>query len=347
MSELDPERGAAPVPPVVTDPTPGLSDASPATSDVPVAAPPAEALPLFASRKLAIDVDGATWLSGLTFSSVGEGVLIIGDASPIFGVLSGLPLGDNWGHCRVASGEWTVNGASVVAGGHRAVCNASPATMVWSGGFTVTEWLAWASRLRGRSRWTTTRHARSLLAGLDLHALGRRRLFELSPLERRLAQIALAVVDDSPVMAVEAPFDDLDERSTDAVWSVLGVAAAGRRVILTASPRASFSAVRQLAEEASDVVVLYGGRCLYAGPSADIFDRPRVYGVTLADEEGGVGAVIDALHEVGIELRGGPRVYLAVCPGGASATDIVLAAHRAAIVVHGCEPLWGRALTGP
>jgi ABC-2 type transport system ATP-binding protein len=76
-------------------------------------------------------------------------------------------------------------------------------------------------RLRGLSRGDARTATTSLLEELSLGALRERPLCRLSGGQRRLAQVAAALVGDRPLLVLDEPTTGLDALARRAVWEVL------------------------------------------------------------------------------------------------------------------------------
>jgi ABC-2 type transport system ATP-binding protein len=78
-----------------------------------------------------------------------------------------------------------------------------------------------AGRLRGLTRSRARTATRTLLDELSLGALRDRPLCRLSGGQRRLAQVATALVGDRPVLVLDEPTTGLDALARRAVWELL------------------------------------------------------------------------------------------------------------------------------
>ncbi len=303
--------------------------------------------PLIEAREARLLVDGAVAMERLTLATVGDRVVLAGDAGALLGALTGVPRsaggagrlqvardGDEVevaGEAILVAGTLLLAGKSVAAATQLAMVGAAALDPPVPARWTVEEYVAWGARLAGNPRGAARQLGVAALARTGLLAARRRATGALSLAERRALAIAQAIAAGPEVVVLEAPLRGLEGAAAAFVLQAVNAAAEGRRMVLSVVTLDPASAEGALARSASQLVVLAGGEVALQGPPRELFAGARVYAVTVRSNVEPLRAELSAR---GIDLRGGPLRFSVALPVGTSSNEILAAASaaRAAMV---------------
>lgn len=214
--------------------------------------------PLLRCRGACIEVDGEVLLDELAVDADGARVVLVGDWEPLFRLWSR--------HATLRRGSVEVLGASAetaLRDNRLGIAVAdSPQFQSWKTIESLTE----SARLLGLGRRAAARRAEATLDRLGLVTLAKRRTATLDRAERCALSIARAVLGDPPAIAIERPFERLDDGRAPMVESVLALASNGRQLLLHLEAPASSGPESRALETADRVVGLRAGAL--ADPSA-------------------------------------------------------------------------------
>jgi ABC-type multidrug transport system ATPase subunit len=283
-------------------------------------------------------------VEGLSCVAHGDRVGLVGDASALFAVLGG--------RASVVAGRVLVAGhaaETAVGSGVVGLLGRSPCLPeTW----TVDQYLIEAERLSGASRGAARDSARRALETLSLAHLWGRRLGTLTAAERRLVGLALALSDEPPVVAVEDPVSDLDDRGVELVAGALEHATRGRRLVLSTASLPGLGAERALFDGADVVVLIAGGAVVRQGPfealtrpgtsylvsvtrrGRELMARLAAAGADVVDAGAGAASAADPTAAA----TGGSRLFVDL-PAHADTRAIVQAALEVEAPIVGLVPL--------
>jgi ABC-type Na+ transport system ATPase subunit NatA len=221
--------------------------------------------PLLRCRGARIEVDGAVLLSALEVDADGARVVLAGTWEPLFRLLSRT--------AAVTRGSVEVLGAPAHTALRDNHLGMGARDLPFASSSKALESLVASARLLGLGKRDATRRAEAVLDELGLGALAKSRFSALDRAARRALSIARAVLGDPPAIAIERPFEGLEDERALIVESVLGKAAAGRRLLLyLAAPTRGGPEARAI--EAADRVVVLRAGAVATEPGALPLDSP-------------------------------------------------------------------------
>jgi ABC-type Na+ transport system ATPase subunit NatA len=207
--------------------------------------------PLLRCRGARIEVDGAVLLDGLAVDADGNVVVLVGDWEPLFRLWSR--------RATLSRGSVEVLGASAEMALRDNRLGIAVANSPQIQSSKAIESLTASARLLGLGRRDAAARAKGTLDRLGLGALANRRSTTLDRADRRALSIARAVLGDPPVIAVETPFERLNDDRAPMVESVLALASNGRQLLLHLAAPASSGPESRALEAADRVVALRAG----------------------------------------------------------------------------------------
>ena len=300
-----------------------------APSDIVAAPTIANETSLFEANGARVTIDDAVAFPALTFRSTGHLVVVAGETSALFALLTSVPLaaaradeGPLLGEARVAAGSMFIAGRSVADGAHSAIVGAAsldPPLPPW----TVREHVTWSARLAGIPKRAAAELAHHALTRTGLTAAASRATHSLALAERRTLAIAQALVARSEVLVLEGPLAALDGAQATFVDGVLRHVLADHAAIVGVSRLDPGTPEGVLARAATDLLVLRGGELIYAGAPGEVLHDAKLVALTVRSQ----GEALQlALSEKGVEMRGGPTRWVVALREGQSTQDIMTAA---------------------
>jgi ABC-2 type transport system ATP-binding protein len=313
-----------------------------------------DAPPLLEAVSARVTIDGAVALDRVSFSSVGDRVLVAGDTSALFAVLTNVALGlraasaaaagasgDDAApiaEASLAAGSLRVDGVGVGERGYFATIGAAALDPPLPPRWSAVEYVTWSARLGGASRGAAGELAAAALEKVGLKPVKARLLSAMSLPERRAVGLAQAIALGPRVLVAEAPLAGLDGAAADFVLRAVGGATDGRRAILSGTRVDPASPEGLLVRGASHVVVLAGGDVAFEGPPSELGASARLYTLLVR------ARVVELRAELaarGIDLRGGPQRFSIALPAGASTRDVLVAARAVDAPLLELVPLLG------
>jgi ABC-2 type transport system ATP-binding protein len=200
--------------------------------------------------------------------------------------------------------------------------------------WSVADYLQRSAELFGQPRDEGRSRARRVLDEMRLSNLLGRRLATLVPAERRLLQIARALVTDPTALIVEAPLADLDAPAQAAVARALGEVARTRKLVVSVWAVPSAGPERNLIDGTAELLILDAATLVARGAPRDVLGAGTWYRVTVLQngkplgellERQGFAVILDAGTRSRSAVSGSSRFIVRV-PAGASADAIVAAA---------------------
>jgi ABC-type Na+ transport system ATPase subunit NatA len=231
--------------------------------------------PLLLLQDARIDRAGRPLVDGLHVAAQASRLGLVGDWSALFALLGA--------QAELVRGIAEVEGTpaqDAVASGKVGLCLrdvAFPRRM------RVLDYLAVSARLTGLSAPDAEREAERALESLGLAGLGRRKLEQLVPVERRGVLMAHALIGSPGVLALKEPLFGLDERSQEFVSDWVARMAIGRRLIASVQDVDRPGAERRLLDTVDEVLVLGpGGLCAQGRPGSVLERTSARYSLVLA-----------------------------------------------------------------
>jgi manganese transport system ATP-binding protein len=280
--------------------------------------------PLLAATTLRIDVSGVPALDGLSLTTTGDRVLVLGAARALFEGAAGLR--------NVARGELRVEGAD-------------PATAVRDGGvacapldpplprdWTVAQYVRWSARLAGRPRSEAVSLAADALARMQLTAASRTKLAVAGLAVRRGVVLAAALATGAKTVLVEDPTPGLPDEASRPLARVLARAVADLRTALFAARIALESPLALASDEA---LVVDGSRVAAQGAPAEIAAAERTLLLRVHGDAIGFARAVEGAGGRADVTAGAPSpAHVQVQLGPLAARDLLrIAAESSAVVV--------------
>jgi ABC-type multidrug transport system ATPase subunit len=280
--------------------------------------------PLLAASSLRVDVRGVPAIDGLSFSTTGERVLVLGAARALFEAAAGLR--------RVARGDLRVEGEAPIAASRGRLVACAPLDPPLPPGWTVAEYVTWSARVAGHARADARAQADDALGRMQLAPLAKNKLASATPAVRRGVVIAAALATGATTVLVDDPLAYLPDDAARPLARVLARALADRRSALFAG---RIPLESPLALGADEAVVVFGSGVAAQGAPAELAAAERTLALRV---QGDVAAFVRA-----VEARGGranatagapPPVHVQVELGSLAARDLLrIAADTRAIVL--------------
>jgi ABC-type multidrug transport system ATPase subunit len=281
------------------------------------------------ARDLRIDADGSPCVDGLTFSSSGDRVLILGAPRELMLACAGL--------VPIVRGELRVEGedaSRALALGRTAAC---PLDAPLPPNFSPLRYVEWSGRLAGVPRADLREAAEASLAhvGLAMPVI-KTPLRRQTRFVRRATQLAAALLPAGATLLVWNPLEDLapDEARMLEPMLVRALGAVRAIVFAARAPRGG-----ALASAVDEAIVLSGSTVLAQGSVLEVATRDRRF---LVRAMGDVERFAAALTARGARLSASPNTTaaeLAVDLGTLENADVFRAAVESDAVVVEMRPI--------
>jgi ABC-type multidrug transport system ATPase subunit len=250
-----------------------------------------ESPPLLSAVRARIDVSGIPAIDGLTFSTNGNRVLVLGCARALFEAVSGAR--------KVVHGELRVCGVSCDRAVEQGIIAGAPL-----------EYAAWSARLSGCSRRDGQARAKVAIDRLELGDAARIPLGRATRIARRATVIAAAMATHANVIALEDPLANLDDEPARTLGKLTIAALAsmhedGARFLLFA-PHASLAS--PFAAVADEALTLPNSNVESQGAPFDLASRTHTYSLYVTGDREGFAAAVKAR---GVAISDdGPRLHV-------------------------------------
>jgi ABC-type multidrug transport system ATPase subunit len=265
---------------------------------------------LLAASELRVDVnEGGAALDGLSLTSTGEWVLVLGASRALFEAAAGLR--------AVVRGTLRVAGVPAAEAVRTGIATGAPLDPPLPARWSVREYVTWSARLSGHPRAAANEYAARALARMDLVAYASARLGPAARTIRRGAVLAAALASDARAILVEDPTVGLTDGVAHGFARTIAAAFADRRVLFFAGRVPLESPIALAADEA---FVLRGSTVAVQGAPAEIAAAERSFVLAVA---GNVGAFAAALAAEGASILT-PLEGSAALAGGAARLSVHL-----------------------
>ncbi len=271
---------------------------------------------LLAFHQARLDVAGSVATEGLSFTTTGSRLALMGDWSAWFRLLLGA--------ARLQAGTASILGLSVseaLARGRVAVI--SPKSPL-PGSFSVRRLFCESARLAGFPQADAEARALQVATELNLSTLNERRIEALSRVELRAVWVAHAIITWPEVIFIEDLLTGLAEHEKDYLWRLTLGALAGRKwgIVLPSDDPSSIDGA--VFSHTDEVLVLDHGHLAYQGAARQqAASAPQVFRVVVARNS---QALFAKLSGAGLKFR--PIGHISrqepVVPGGGTAGRAVV-----------------------
>jgi ABC-type multidrug transport system ATPase subunit len=220
-----------------------------------------------------IDVGGAPLITSLTLDEPGPNLGLVGGWSAWFRLLSA--------DATLAAGRALLAGTRAETAVREGVAGVALCDPPLPPRTKAGQYLEHSAALRGAPRRHSGDLARQALERLELTALERRPIGDLSRLERRGLLIAHALLGPPRVMCLETPLADLDSPSQGVVAAWIERAQTAAALVVSVARPYDDPAERALLDRLGRVLVLEAGALVGQGPAAQVFGPGSRYLVTV------------------------------------------------------------------
>jgi hypothetical protein len=220
---------------------------------------PADA-PLLELEGARIRQQGGGLGAELSVRSAGGLVVLVGDFSPLFALLSR--------NAELYAGVASVNGTSAELAVQSGAVGLARADTRLPPDWTPERYLTESAELSGMSRRETARAVEEALARFELTREARRKLVDFAVPFRRVLLLAHATLGAPRSLAVDDLFGGVDAGAKAYLASALERAAAGRPLLAGVRGVPGDGPERLLVERASSVIVERGGQVALSTPKA-------------------------------------------------------------------------------
>ena len=286
---------------------------------------------LLAASELRVDVNGAAVLDGITLTSTGEWVLVLGAARALFDAAAGLR--------AVVRGTLQVAGVAAADAARTGVATGAPLDPPLPSRWTVREYVTWSARLSGHARSAAEAHAADALSRLDLAQHAATRLGAAVLPVRRATVLAAALASGAQVLLIEDPTTGLGDDVAHAFARRIAQALTVHRVIFFAHRMPLESPLALAADEA---FVVRGSFVAAHGAPAEIAAAERSFSLAVAGDPTRIRAFASALSAEGASLltpisaqpalRGAARFAVHLGPLGTAEVMQIAASYDATVV---------------
>jgi ABC-type multidrug transport system ATPase subunit len=240
---------------------------------------------LLSASSVRVDVDGAPALDGLSLSSTGERILVLGAARALFEAAAGLR--------TVQRGDLRVDSHAPRAAARDGAVAGAPLDPPLPPRWTLLQYVRWSARLVGHRRPEAQRLTDDALDRLQLGSSATSRLGAAGLSLRRATVLAAALATGAPTLLLDDPLVGLPEETSRSMARVMAHALAGRRTVVFAGRIPLDSPLSLAADEA---LVLDGSRVVAQGDPAEVAAADRTLALRM---EGDVTAFAAAVERLG------------------------------------------------
>jgi ABC-type multidrug transport system ATPase subunit len=221
-------------------------------------------LPLIAASGLRVDVGGSPAIDGLSLSTTGEHLLVLGAARALFEAAAGLR--------AVTRGEVRVEGTAPRDAVKRGLTACAPLDPPMPAAWTPLQYVTWSARLAGHPRGTARALAVEAVERLQLGRAAATKLPLLGLATRRGTVIAAAVATGATTLLIEDPLAGLLPDSARSFARVVTRALRDDRTAVFAGHVALESPLALAADEA---LVIDGSQVAAQGAPAELAAHER------------------------------------------------------------------------
>jgi ABC-type multidrug transport system ATPase subunit len=227
---------------------------------------PRAVAPLVELSRARIDVEGVPAVDGLSLTTSGDQVVILGGAKVLFEAVSGT---------RTPShGEVRVRGVAARRAARSGIVAGAPVDLPLPPQWTAREYLTWSARISGHRKKDATALAEEALTRMKMVGSAGEKLSGASLETRRSVSIAAALATGAETILLEDPLASLSGDAARQLARIVLRALEGRGWAIFA---ARLPLESPFAMDASEAVVVAGNRVLAQGAPAELASRERAY----------------------------------------------------------------------
>jgi ABC-2 type transport system ATP-binding protein len=285
--------------------------------------------PLLAASSLRVDVHGVPAIDGLSLTSTGERVLVLGAAGALFEAAAGLR--------PAVRGALRIEGRLPLEAVRAGIAAGAPLDPPMPPRWTVRQYVTWSARLAGHPRAVARGLADDATRRMVLGATTRAKLGTAATSVRRATVLAAALATGATTLLIEDPIAGLPADAAPQFARTLVRAVADRRTIFFGGRMRLESPVALAADEA---IVVFGSHVAAQGAPAEIAAADRAFALRVA---GDVRAFAEAVKASGGRLREGiggtPPSRVSVDLGPLATRDLLRIAEESKAVVLELRPI--------
>jgi ABC-2 type transport system ATP-binding protein len=279
---------------------------------------------ILASSHLRVDVGGTPAIDGLTFTSTGDHILVLGAARALFEAAAGLR--------AIARGELLVEGLAAIEAVRSGIVASAPLDPPMPGTWSVVQYTVWSARLSGHARSAALAMAADALEQLQISSMSTTKLGRVPLAVRRATVLAAALATGAKTLLVENPVAHLADDAARPLGKTIMRVLSGRRAAIFA-PRVPLESPLALA--ADEAIVVDGSDIAAQGAPAEIASRERTLALRV---HGDLAAFTRAVEARGgraeAAVSGASPALVRVDLGPLAARDLLgIAAESDAVVV--------------
>ena len=248
--------------------------------------------PLLASESLRVDVARIPAVDGLSLTSTGDRVLVLGAPRALFEASAGLR--------ATTRGELRVSGEVPIDALRRGMAASAPLDPPMPPDWTVRDYVTWSARLAGHARSVSIALADEAMERMKLEVHVKARLLVVPVSARRAAVIAGALATGATILFMEDPLAGLTAETARSFARVIVRALSDRRSAVFAARVALDSPLALAADEA---IVVEGALVAAQGAPAEIAAGESAFVLRVG---GDAQAFLTAVKERGGRLLVGP-----------------------------------------
>jgi ABC-type multidrug transport system ATPase subunit len=170
----------------------------------------------------------------------------------------------------------------------------------WPASYTVAEVLELSTRLLGRSLLESKALAKEALESLGILALAKQRLERLRFGDRRLVELAHALLGKPEILALENPLWGLEGEDRERFAKAVAIVRAERKTLVSVANLSGDTWDQGLVQGAEEIFILHEGLLTWQGSPAAFARSQRLYVMTLA---GKLDPVVSELGRRGVVVR--------------------------------------------
>jgi ABC-type multidrug transport system ATPase subunit len=283
------------------------------------------ATPLLQLVHTRIDIDGVPAVDGLSLTTTGDRVVILGGPRALFEAASGV---------RTPShGEVQVRGVAARRAARGGSVAGAPFDPPFSPKWTAREYVTWSARISGHGKKDARALAEQSLAQLKMAPSAGERLSNASTQMRRAVTIAAALATGAQTVFLEEPLAGLPDDAARHFARIILRALEGRSWLVFA---ARLPLESPFAMDAEEAIVVADSRVLAQGAPAELAAHERAFAVRV------LGRAADFARlatERGAHVSGSGNELTIDLGEGLTVSDLLRAAAEARATVLELEPV--------
>ena len=286
--------------------------------------------PVLTLRDTRVDVGGSPAIDGLSFTTTGDHVIVLGAARALFEAASGAR--------PVAHGELLIRGEKAAHALSRGLVAGAWADPAMPPAWTVRQYVTWSARLAGHARRAASSLAAHAMERLKMEPLAEAKLGRTAANARRATVIAAAMATGATTILLEDPLYALPEEAARNLARLVTHALEDRAWVVFAG---RMPLVSPFALEADEAILVSGAAVAAQGAPAEIASRERTFSLRVYGEAAAFtrlavsrGAVVQGASASG---RAGAQMTMDL--GELTTADLMATAAQANAVIVELSPL--------